>query len=130
MFGGPIWIAAATLPAGGKISSPHGQGLSGRILPELEFRAAFVARTRKAVTQMSTSAVATTPLTELPSWKALEAHYHEVAPKHLRELFAADPSRGTKFTAEALGIYLDFSKHRITDETLKLLLELAERNPG
>ena len=77
---------------------------------------------------MSTSAVATTPLTQLPAWKALESHYHEVAAKHLRELFKSDPERGTKFTAEALGIYLDFSKHRITDETLKLLLELAEQS--
>jgi glucose-6-phosphate isomerase len=96
----------------------------------LEFSAAYAARTRKAVTQMSTSAVATptTPLTELSAWKALEAHYKEIAPKHLRELFKSDPSRGTKFTAEALGIYLDFSKHRITDETLKLLLNLAEES--
>jgi glucose-6-phosphate isomerase len=65
------------------------------------------------------------PLTELPAWKALEANYKAVAPIHLRELFKQDPSRGTKFTAEALGIYLDYSKHRITEETLKLLLELA-----
>ncbi len=83
---------------------------------------------------MSTSAVATpatqskTPLTQLSAWKALEANYKTVAPMHLRELFKADPSRGTKFTAETLGIYLDYSKHRITDETLKLLLELAEQS--
>ena len=78
---------------------------------------------------MSTSAIATkTPLTQLAAWKALEANYKAVEPIHLRELFKQDPSRGTRLTAEALGIYLDYSKHRITDETLKLLLELAEQS--
>ncbi len=82
---------------------------------------------------MSTSAVASptqkkTPLTELPAWKALEANYKAVEPIHLRALFQQDPERGTRLTAEALGIYLDYSKHRITDETLKLLLELAEQS--
>ena len=82
---------------------------------------------------MSTSVVAAsgqqqTSLTELPAWKALEVNYKAVEPIHLRELFKQDPERGTRFTAEALGIYLDYSKHRITDETLKLLLELAEQS--
>ena len=82
---------------------------------------------------MSTSAVAApaqkkTSLTELPAWKALEANYKAVEPIHLRELFKQDPDRGTRLTVEALGIYLDYSKHRITDETLKLLLELAEQS--
>ncbi len=69
-----------------------------------------------------------TPLTQLPAWKALEANYKAVEPIHLRALFESDPERGTRFTAETLGIYLDYSKHRITAETLKLLLELAEQS--
>lgn len=62
------------------------------------------------------------------AWKALEAHYQEVRKLHLRELFAADPARGERLTAEAVGIYLDYSKNRITDETLGLLLELARES--
>jgi glucose-6-phosphate isomerase len=77
---------------------------------------------------MSTAATASTPLTELSAWKALSAHYKEIRNKHLRDLFAQDPNRGTRLTAEAEGIYLDYSKHRITDETLKLLLQLAEES--
>ncbi len=69
-----------------------------------------------------------TPLTQLPAWKALEAHFETMRGKHLRELFASDPGRGTRLTAEAAGIYFDYSKHRVTDETLKLLLELAEQS--
>ena len=57
------------------------------------------------------------PLTERPAWRALQAHHAELAPRHLRELFAEDPGRGERLTAEALGLYLDYSKHRITDET-------------
>jgi glucose-6-phosphate isomerase len=60
------------------------------------------------------------------SWSALEAHYEDVSKLHLRELFAADPKRGERMTAEAVGLYLDYSKNRITDETLKLLLRVAE----
>ena len=81
---------------------------------------------------MSTAAPAPvaqkTPLTELPAWKALENHYGQIAPQHLRELFAQDPERGSKFTASFEDFYLDYSKHRITEETLKLLLELAEQS--
>jgi len=61
-----------------------------------------------------------------PAWKALEAHNKKVREFHLRELFANDPTRGERMTVEANGIYLDYSKNRITDETLKLLLQLAE----
>ena len=61
-----------------------------------------------------------------PAWKALQAHHQKVRELHLRELFADDPNRGERMTAEALGIFLDYSKNRITDETLKLLLQLAE----
>jgi glucose-6-phosphate isomerase len=59
------------------------------------------------------------------SWKALEAHHSTIRSKHLRSLFADDPTRGERLTAEALGIYLDYSKNRIDNETLKLLLQLA-----
>ena len=65
-------------------------------------------------------------LTERPAWKALEAHYAAIRTRHLRDLFAEDPTRGERFTAEAAGLYLDYSKHRITQETLTLLLRLAE----
>jgi glucose-6-phosphate isomerase len=64
----------------------------------------------------------------LASWQALKAHYSKVRELHLRELFAADPGRGERMTAEAAGVYLDYSKNRITDETLKLLLQLAEES--
>jgi glucose-6-phosphate isomerase len=68
------------------------------------------------------------PLTERPAWKALEAHYKNVRELHLRKLFADDPKRGERMTAEAVGLYLDYSKNRITDETLKLLLQLADES--
>jgi len=68
----------------------------------------------------------TEPLTERPVWKALRAHYDGVHNLHLRKLFADDPGRGEQMTAEAAGIYLDYSKNRITAETLRLLLDLAE----
>ena len=62
------------------------------------------------------------------AWKALEAHQKKVRELHLRELFANDPKRGERMTTEAAGIYFDYSKNRITDETLKLLLQLAEES--
>jgi len=68
-----------------------------------------------------------TPLTERPAWKALRAHHAQIGGAHLRELFAADPQRGERLAFEAAGIYFDYSKHRVTDETLKLLLALAEQ---
>jgi glucose-6-phosphate isomerase len=64
--------------------------------------------------------------TKLAAWQALEAHYPKVRDLHLRKLFADDPKRGERLSAEAVGIYFDYSKHRITDETLRLLLQLAE----
>ncbi len=66
------------------------------------------------------------PLTQRPAWKALEAHFASVRGLHLRQLFKDDPRRGERLTAEAVGVYLDYSKNRVTDETLKLLLRLAE----
>ncbi len=68
------------------------------------------------------------PLGERPSWKALQAHFEQIHGKHLSELFAEDPARGERFTAEAGGIFLDYSKNRITDKTLKLLVALAEES--
>jgi glucose-6-phosphate isomerase len=70
----------------------------------------------------------TTPLRERKAWQALERHYAEISGQHLRDLFAADPGRGERLTAEGVGIYLDYSKNRITDETLSLLVELAEES--
>ncbi len=65
-------------------------------------------------------------LTERPAWRALEAHYQAIRDVHLRTLFAQDPGRGERLTCEAAGLYLDYSKNRITDETLRLLVSLAE----
>jgi glucose-6-phosphate isomerase len=67
-----------------------------------------------------------TPLTQRPIWKALKEHYQKIHEVHLRTLFAEDPERGERFALEAAGIYLDYSKNRITAETIRLLLELAE----
>jgi glucose-6-phosphate isomerase len=66
------------------------------------------------------------PLTERSQWRALTEHRGQIEGKHLRELFADDPSRGERLVAEAAGLYLDYSKNRVTDETLRLLLALAE----
>ncbi len=65
-------------------------------------------------------------LTKRPAWKALAEHYRKIGNVHLRALFADDPRRGERLTAEGAGLYLDYSKNRITDETVKLLLNLAE----
>jgi glucose-6-phosphate isomerase len=67
-------------------------------------------------------------LTARPAWKALEAHHQQLRKSHLRNLFSDDPKRGERMTAEAVGIYLDYSKNRITEETLKLLLQLASES--
>jgi glucose-6-phosphate isomerase len=66
------------------------------------------------------------PLTERPAWNALAAHYDSVARLHLRKLFSDDPKRGERMTVEGAGLYLDYSKNRITDETLSLLVQLAD----
>jgi len=69
-----------------------------------------------------------TPLKQLAAWQALEAHSATIAKTTLRQLFAEDPTRGERLNAEANGIFLDYSKHRITDETLKLFVQLAEES--
>ena len=68
------------------------------------------------------------PLTQRKAWKALSAHYDTIKNVHLRDLFAGDPGRGERLAAEEAGLLLDYSKHRITDETLRLLLALAEES--
>ena len=77
-------------------------------------------------TQAAGSAARAQHLTERPAWKALEAHYATMRHLHLRQFFADDPQRGERLTAEAAGIYLDYSKNRITDEMIRLLVQLAE----
>ncbi|MGP0027515.1 MAG: glucose-6-phosphate isomerase [Streptosporangiaceae bacterium] len=69
-----------------------------------------------------------TPLRERKAWQALQRHHNEIAGRHLRDLFAEDPGRGERLTAEAVGLYLDYSKNRVTDETMRLLVELAEES--
>jgi glucose-6-phosphate isomerase len=71
---------------------------------------------------------AITTLTKRKAWKALTAHYKMIAKVHLRKLFADDPKRGERLTLEAAGIFLDYSKHRINDQTIKLLLQLADES--
>src|SRR4029453_4299483 len=66
--------------------------------------------------------------TERGAWNALVAHYQNARELHLRKLFADDPTRGKRMTVEAVGLYLDYSKNRVTDETLKLLIQLAEES--
>src|SRR5262245_22716636 len=70
----------------------------------------------------------TLPLTARRSWKALQAHHGKISDLQLRALFASDPTRGERLTAEAAGIYLDYSKNRVTDETITLLTRLAEES--
>jgi glucose-6-phosphate isomerase len=72
--------------------------------------------------------MAVPPLPERTAWQALKRHYDEIAGQNLRELFAADPERGERLTAEAAGLYLDYSKNRVTDETMRLLVALAEES--
>jgi glucose-6-phosphate isomerase len=67
------------------------------------------------------------PLRERPAWSALGEHHARIADVHLRELFATDAERGPRLSLEAAGLYLDYSKQRVTDDTLRLLLELARQ---
>jgi glucose-6-phosphate isomerase len=68
------------------------------------------------------------PLIKRDAWKALQGHYKQIRSVHLRELFAQDPGRGERMTAEVAGVFLDYSKNRVTDETLQLLVKLAEES--
>jgi glucose-6-phosphate isomerase len=69
-----------------------------------------------------------TPLRQRKAWQALQRHHAQIAGQHLRDLFAADPGRGERLTAAAAGVYLDYSKNRVTDETMALLVELAQES--
>jgi glucose-6-phosphate isomerase len=62
------------------------------------------------------------------AWNALASHYKTASKLHLRQLFADDPKRGERMAVEAAGLYLDYSKNRVTDETLKLLVQLAQES--
>jgi glucose-6-phosphate isomerase len=68
------------------------------------------------------------PANDRPAWRSLEDHHKKIRELHLRDLFSADPKRGERMTAEGVGVFLDYSKNRITDETLKLLFQLAEES--
>ena len=68
------------------------------------------------------------PLKQRPAWAELTAHYEQLEPQHLRELFDADPTRGERLTVEGAGLFLDYSKNRVTDETIDLLVALAEQS--
>jgi len=72
--------------------------------------------------------MSTTPFTQRPAFAALQSHYNAIQGTHLRELFKTDPGRGTRLTLQACGLYVDYAKHRVTDETLKLLLRLAKES--
>jgi len=67
-------------------------------------------------------------LSSRPAWKALEAHHAKVKALHLRQIFADDPKRGERLTLEAAGLFLDYSKNRVTEETMGLLVRLAEES--
>jgi Phosphoglucose isomerase len=70
----------------------------------------------------------TIPLRDRPAWQALQRHHAQIEGRHLRELFADDPGRGERMCAQAAGLYLDYSKNRIIDETLRLLVRLARES--
>jgi glucose-6-phosphate isomerase len=82
----------------------------------------------KSAWKATTKVKAITPLTKRKAWKALGTHYQKIAKLHLRKLFADDPKRGERLTLEAAGVFLDYSKHRINDQTIKLLLQLADES--
>src|SRR5580692_1021824 len=81
---------------------------------------------RKTGMQATQERVESPSAPKSPAWKALESHYKKIQDRHLRELFAEDPTRGERLTASAVGIELDYSKNRITNETLELLFQLAK----
>jgi glucose-6-phosphate isomerase len=87
-----------------------------------------VGQSKRSPEQVGKQSLSVPPLRKRPAWAALERHYEAIKDVHLRQLFAEDHKRGDKLAVEAAGIYLDYSKNRITDETLTLLLRLAEES--
>ena len=83
---------------------------------------------KRASESTNVQSVSGPPLRRRPAWKLLEKHYQATKDIHLRQLFADDAERGERLSIEAAGVYLDYSKNRVTDETLKLLLQLAEES--
>jgi glucose-6-phosphate isomerase len=78
--------------------------------------------------EMATASAASQSLTSGKAWRALKGHFEQIRSAHLRQLFAEDAERGERMTLEAAGLFLDYSKNRVTDETLKLLVQLAEES--
>jgi glucose-6-phosphate isomerase len=99
-----------------------------RISAEVQFPQRLACHHRKETKGVKKMTKKIAPLAERHAWRALAAHYENVSQLHLRKLFADDAKRGERLTAEAAGLCLDYSKNRITDETLKLLLQLAEES--
>src|SRR5262249_11473615 len=85
-------------------------------------------RTTNMATPVGTGTKRIEPFTERKAWKALQSHYEKVRKLHLRNLFADDAKRGERMTAEAVGLFLGYSKNRITHETVKLLVDLAKES--
>src|SRR5262249_43938520 len=123
-------------PAGGRrsfirqvVERPDGlRAVQERRTPQSELSRVMTAFREKRVAETAAKVVDDSGLRNLPAWAALEAHAREMKDVHLRQLFAQDPQRGERLSAEAAGIYLDYSKNRVTDETLELLTRLAEES--
>jgi glucose-6-phosphate isomerase len=111
---------------------PHGLRLvQTRFNPQGELMTVTMAtasRRKTVKAEPQRAALGIEPLRKRPAWPLLGAHYQMMKQRHLRQLFAEDPERGTRMAVEAAGLYLDYSKNRITDETLKLLVQLAEQS--
>ena len=121
---------------GGAVVGMHTFGASAplkELVKKFGFTPDAMTEVARAVTAAPTTTSTTppppmTPLRERPAWTALEQHYADIRELHLRDLFADDPGRGERLAAEGAGLYLDYSKNRITDETVRLLLPLAEES--
>src|SRR6267143_97841 len=101
-------------------------GASGRVQDSRPAETSSQRSAEEERNRVMTTGIA--PLTARPAWRALQAHHEKTRDLHLRTLFEQDPKRGERLTAEAAGLYLDYSKNRITDETLDLLVQLAEES--
>ena len=113
--------------------SPAAQGLLRRLVPEVNSQRDLASKGRlgrlNGITIRKVNMTASArSLTKRPAWEALAVHHNKVKGLHLRDLFSADHKRGERLTAEATGLFLDYSKNRVTDETLKLLVQLAEES--